>query len=209
MKLRDNVTAIGMCLCSCLVAKDSYPVACSAFNGRGDAATAILADRSLSLQITPAADGKPLSLSASISDDGLIGCGVFFDRSSRYVAVGVNHLGLKSGPLNITVADLVTNRLIGSFVVQPNADVGVSLKLAGFLPRSAVLVVLGTGAADHPTKSFSTTLFAVTGEQEKPSQTRTLQQMQVALETSASLMCCTIASGSRAAHSSVRCALFL
>lgn len=174
MRLLDKATAIGMCLCSCLMAKDSYPVACSAFNGRGDAAAATIADQNLSLQITPAAGGKPLSLSALISDDGLIGCGIFFDKSSRYVAVGVNHLGLKTGPLNITVADLMINRLISSFVVQPNADVGVSPKLAGFLPGGTVLVVLATGAADHPTKSFSTTLFDVTGEQEKPSQTRTL-----------------------------------
>jgi hypothetical protein len=174
MKLLDKAAAIGMCLCSCLMAKDSYPVACSAFSGRGDAATAIIADRKLGLQITPAAGGKPLSLPALIDDDGLIGCGVFFDRSSRYVAVGVNHLGLKTGPLNITVADLMTNRLISSFVIQPNADVGVSLKLAGFLPGRAVLVVMGTGAADHPTKSFSTTIFGITGEQEQPSQTRTL-----------------------------------
>jgi hypothetical protein len=174
MKLLGKATVISIYLGSCLMARASYPVACSAFSGRGDAATATLTEHKLSLQITPVADGKPLSLSVSINDDGLIGCRVFFDSSSRYVAVGAYHLGLETGPLTVAVADLATNKLIGSFVVQPSASMGASLKLAGFLRTNPILVVLGSGAPDHPVKAFSSTGFTVNGEQSDPPETRTL-----------------------------------
>ncbi len=117
---------------------------------------------------------QTLSLSASINDDGLLACTVSFDSSNRYIAVGVNHLGLKAGPLSIVVADLVTNKLISSFVVQPSASMGASLKLAGFLRTNPTLVVFGSGAPEHPTKTFSSTGFSVTGEQSDPPETRTL-----------------------------------
>lgn len=174
MRLLVAATAIGMCLAPCITAKASDPVTCPAFNKRGDAATVMLVERKLNLQINPAGGGQSFALSASTDDDGLLGCSVFFDTQNRYVAVGVNHLGLKTGPLNIAVADLMTHRFVSSFVVQPNADIVASPMLVGFLLSGPTLAVLGTGGPDHPSKSFSTTLFRINGEQERPSETRTL-----------------------------------
>ena len=174
MKLLIAATVMGMCLGSCLTARASDPVVCSAFNARGDAATVTLLEHKLSLQIAPAVGTKSVTLTASINDDGLLGCGAFFDSDNRYLAIGVNPIGLKTGPLDITVANLAVNKIIGNFAVQPSARMGESLKLVGFLRDSSSLAVLGSGAPDHPTKSFSTTLFRVTGKQENPTETRTL-----------------------------------
>jgi hypothetical protein len=100
---------------------------CSAFDARGEAATVTLLEHKLSLQISTAFGGKSVTLTTSISDDGLLGCGVFFDSENRYAAVGVNPIGLKTGPLEITVADLAANKIIGNFEVQPSARMGESL----------------------------------------------------------------------------------
>jgi hypothetical protein len=165
---------MGMCLAPCLSAKVTYPVVCSAFDERGDAATATLAELKLMLQISPATGGEPISLSTSVSWEGLIDCRVFFDRDSHYMAVGLSHLGLRTGPLRIIVADLITKKLVGDFVVQPNASPGESPHLAGFLRGNPTLVVLGGGAPEHPRRAFSTILFRVTGEQDNPAETRPL-----------------------------------
>jgi|GEM_PF-5510774 len=174
MKVLITATVLGMCLGFCLTARASDPVVCSAFDARGDAATVTLLERELGLQITAAAGRKSVTLMAPINEDELLGCGVFFDSENRYVAVGINPIGLKTGPLNIIVADLAANKIIGNFAVQPDARMGESLKLVGFLRDSSSLAVFGSGAPDHPTKSFSTTLFRVTGEQENPPERRTL-----------------------------------
>jgi len=174
MKALITATVVGMCLGSCVTARASDPVVCSAFDARGDAATVTLQEHKLNLQIAPAVGGKSVTLTASINDEGLLGCGVFFDSKNRYAAVGVNPLGLETGPLNIIVADLTANKIIGNFTVQPSVRMGESLKLVGFLRDSSSLAVLGSGVPDHPTKSFSTTLFRVTGKQENPPETRTL-----------------------------------
>ena len=163
---------MGICLASCPAANASYPVVCSAFDGQGDAVTATLAGQKLALQISRAS-GVPLSLSTSASEGGLLRCNAFFDKDSHYMAVGLSHLGLKTGPLRIVVANLITGKFIGDFVV-PNDGLGASLKLAGFLRDKPTLVVLGSGAPDHPTKVFSTAVFRVTGEQENPPESRTL-----------------------------------
>lgn len=172
MKLLGTTAVIGTLLASCLAANASYPVVCSAFDERGDAAMVTLAEQKLMLQITPVAGG-PLSLSTSVSEGGLLGCSVFFDKNSRYMAVGLAHLGLVVGPLRIVVTDLTTGKFAGDFTV-PNAALGASLQFAGFLREKPALVVLGSGAPDHPTNVFSTALFRVTGEQETPPTTRTL-----------------------------------
>lgn len=91
--------------------------------------TATLTEQKLVLQISRASSG-PLSLSTSVSEGGLLGCSAFFDKDSRYMAVGLSHLGLRSGPLRIVVADFTTGKFIGDFAV-PNASLGESLKLAG------------------------------------------------------------------------------
>jgi len=174
MKLLTKVAAIVLSLASCLTANASYPVVCSAFDGQGDAATVTLSEQKLALQISRAsASGAPLLLSTSVAEGGLLRCNAFFDKDSRYVAVGVGHLGLKGGPLRIVVVDVKTGKFIGDFAV-PNANLGASLKLAGFLSDKPTLVVLGSAAPDHPTKVFSTELFRVTGEPENVPEGRTL-----------------------------------
>lgn len=176
MKVKTLIaaTVVGMCFGSCLMARASDPVVCSAVDARGDAATVTILEHNLSLQIVSATDGKTVALTASIKEDGLFGCRVFFDSKNRYAAIGVNPLGLKTGLLNIIVADLTVNKVIGDFKVQPSAQMGESLNLVGFLQDSSSLTVLGSGAPNHPTKSFSTTLFRVTGEQERPTETQIL-----------------------------------
>src|ERR1700683_1720232 len=131
MKLLIKAAAMGICLASCLAANASYPVVCSAFDSQGDAATATLAEQKLVLQISRTSKGS-LSLSTSVSEGGLLRCNAFFDKDRHYLAVGLSHLGLKVGPLRVAVADLTTGKFIGDFAV-PNASLGASLKLAGFL----------------------------------------------------------------------------
>jgi hypothetical protein len=172
MKLLAKAAVAGLSLASCLTAKASYPVVCSAFDDQGDAATVTLSEQKLVLQISRVS-GSPLSLSTSVTEGGLLRCNAFFDKDSRYVAVGVGHLGLKSGPLRIIVVDVTTGKFIGDFAV-PNANLGASLKLAGFLSDKPTLVVVGSAAPDHPTKVFSTELFRVTGEPENLPKSRTL-----------------------------------
>jgi len=176
MKLLITVAIAGICLCSCLTARTSDPVACSAFNKQGDAATATFVRPKLSLQIAPAGGGKSITLLATANDDGLVSCSVFFDREHRYVAVGLIDLRLKPGPLFIVVADLAIKQIISNFSVPPSADMGVSLKLIGFFRGGPNLAVLGSGAPDHPGRSFSTTCFRVTGGQESPPEMRTLPE---------------------------------
>ena len=174
MKLLTKVAAIGLSLASCLTANASYPVVCSAFDGQGDAATVTLSEQKLVFQISRAsASGGPLLLATSVAEGGLLRCNAFFDKESHYVAVGVGHLGLKGGPLRIVVVDVTTGRFIGDFAV-PNANLGASLKLAGFLSDKLTLVVLGSAAPDHPTKVFSTELFRVSGEPESLPENRAL-----------------------------------
>jgi len=154
----------------------SYPVVCSAINNQGDTATVTFVQSILSFQITPAGSSKPLSLSVPIREEGILGCSVFFDKENRYAAVGVNHLGLETGPLSIVISDLVNNKLISNFSVQPGAGKGESLKLVGFFRGGPSLLVFGSRAPDHSTKSFSTTLFHVTSEQVNPSEMRMLPE---------------------------------
>lgn len=172
MKLLIKAAVVALCLTPCLAARASYPVVCSAFDDRGDSATVTLAEQKLVLQVSRASGG-PLSLSKSVSDGGLLGCKVFFDKDSHYMAVGLAHLGLVAGPLHIVVTDLTTGKFASDFTV-PNVGLGASLKLAGFLQDKSALVVLGSGAPDRPTKAFSIALFRVTGEQENPPETRNL-----------------------------------
>jgi hypothetical protein len=174
MRLSIVAAVTGICLCSCLTARASDPFACSAFNKQGEAATATFVRPTLRLQLTPAGNAKPLALSAVMDDAGLDSCSIFFDSEHRYVAVGVNHLGLKPGPLFVVVADLGTGAFLSNFTVQPSAEAGESLKLVGFLHGDPDLIVLGSGAPDHPAKAFSTTLFHVNGQQANPSATRSL-----------------------------------
>lgn len=176
MKLLTTVAVTGMCLCSCLTARASHPVVCSAFSERGDAVTVTFVEPNLSLQITPPGSGKPLELSTVTNDDGLVSCSIFFDGEDHYVAVGLNDLRLTPGPLFIVVADLATGKLMGNFSVPPSAGTGESLKLVGFLRNGPNLVVLGSGAPNHPTKSFTTTVFRVTGEQENTPEIRTVPE---------------------------------
>lgn len=135
---------------------------------------ATFARPTLSLQIKSAGNAKPLALSAVMDDAGLVSCSVSFDNDNHYVVVGLNDLKLKPGPLFVVVVDLATGALVSNFTVQPSAGMGESLKLAGFLHGGPDLVVLGSGAPDHPTREFSTTLFHANGQQAKPPQTRTL-----------------------------------
>jgi hypothetical protein len=172
MKLLIKAVVMGICLASCLTASASYPVVCSAFDGRGDSVTVTLAEQKLTLQISRASGG-PLPLSTSAREGGLLGCRALFDKDSHYMAVGLSHLGLTAGPLRIVTVDLTTGKFAGDFTV-PNVVLGASLKLAGFLRGKSTLVVLGSGAPDHPTKAFSTALFQVTGEQEGSPETRNL-----------------------------------
>ncbi|MEO6801669.1 MAG: hypothetical protein ABI197_00335 [Granulicella sp.] len=172
MKPLIKIALASICLASGLTASASYPVVCSAFDERGDSVTVTLAEQKLTLQITRASGGS-LPLSTSASEGGLQGCRAFFDKNSRYMAVGLSHLGLTAGPLRIIVVDLRTGKIGGDFTV-PNAALGASLKLAGFFRDKSTLVVLGSGAPDHPTKAFSTALFKVTGEQEDSPETRSL-----------------------------------
>jgi hypothetical protein len=124
---------------------------------------------------------EPTTLSAVADDAGLVGCSVFFDRDHGNVAVGLNDLKLKPGPLFVVVADLGTGKLVSNFVVSPNAATGDSLKLVGFLQGGSKLVVLGSGTPDHPTKTFLTTLFHVNGQQVQPSETRGLPATALAV----------------------------
>jgi hypothetical protein len=127
MKLLIKKSIIAICLASCLTASASYPVVCSAFDERGDSVRATLAEQKLTLQILRVA-GASLSLSTSASEGGLHGCGAFFDKDGHYMAVGINHLGLATGPLRIIVVDLTTSKFAGDFIV-PNAGLGATLKL--------------------------------------------------------------------------------
>jgi hypothetical protein len=172
LKLITKAALTGLCLSPCLAASASNPVVCSAFDDRGDSATVTLTEQKLALEISRAS-GDPLLLSTSVNERGLLGCKVFFDKDSHYVAVGLNHLGLTPGPLRIVVTDLTTSKSVGDFEV-PNAGLGASLNLVGFLRNKPTLLVLGSAAADHPVDAFSTALFRVTGEQENPPETRTL-----------------------------------
>jgi hypothetical protein len=172
MKPLIKTAVMGICLASCLTASASYPVVCSAFDKRGDSVMVTLAEQKLTLQISRASGGT-LPLSTAASEGGLQGCRVFFDKDSHYIAVGLSHLGLTAGPLRIVAVDLTTGKFAGDFTV-PNAGLGASLKLAGFFRDKPSLVVLGSGAPDHPTGAFSTAIFRLTGEQENPPETRTL-----------------------------------
>jgi hypothetical protein len=172
MRIWIGSAVIGTCLCSCLSARASDPAACSAFSKQGDQVTATFVRPNLSLQITAAGSSRPLTLSAVTDDAGLVSCNVFFDSDNHNVAVGLNDLKLKAGPLFVVVADLGTGKLVSNFTVSPSAATGESLKLVGFLQSSSNLVVLGSGAPNHPTRTFSTTLFHVNGQQENPSETR-------------------------------------
>ncbi len=131
-----------------------------------------LSEQRLLLRLSRAS-GSPFSLSASVGKQGFLGCSAFFDKNGRFVAVGLNHLGLTPGPLRIVVADLSTGQAAGDFTVS-DMRLGPSLKLVGFLQDKPLLVVLGTATPDHPTRVFSTALLRVSGEQESPPQSRTL-----------------------------------
>jgi len=172
MKLLAKAAVIGLSLASCLTASASYPVVCSAFDSQGDAATVTLAEQKLLLKITRASGGS-LPLTTSVSEAGLLRCNVFLDKDDRYAAVGLSHLGLKTGPLRIVVADLTSGKFISDFVV-PSGDLGASPKLAGFFQDKPTLVVFGSGAPDHPAKAFSTALYRVDGQQEVAPETRSL-----------------------------------
>jgi hypothetical protein len=174
MRIWIGSAVIGTCLCSCLPARASDPVACSAFSKQGDQVTATFVRPHLSLQITAAGSIRPLALSAVTDDAGLVSCNVFIDSDNRNVAVGLNDLKLKPGPLFVVAADLGTGKLVSNFTVSPSVAAGEALKLVGFLQSSSDLVVLGSGVPDHPTRTFSTTLFHVNGQQVNPSETRTV-----------------------------------
>ena len=181
MKILIGSAIVGTCLCSCLTARASDPVVCSAFNDQGDQVRATFLRPNLNLVIMTAGENDRKTLSAATDDDGLVGCSVFFDRDHRNVAVGLNDLKLKPGPLFVVVANLGTGKLISNFVVSPSAATGDSLKLVGFLQQGPDLVVLGSGTPDHPTKTFLTTLFHVNGQQVQPSETRDLPATALAV----------------------------
>jgi hypothetical protein len=113
---------------------------------------ATFARPTLGLQIKSAENAKPITLSAVMNDAGLVSCSVFFDNDNHYVVVGLNDLKLKPGPLFVVVVDLATGALVSNFTVQPSAGMGQTLKLAGFLNGASDLVVLGSGAPDHPAR---------------------------------------------------------
>ncbi len=128
------------------------------------------------LRVSPASGAELISFSASSGNNGDIRCSIFFDKDALHIAVGMNPIGSNQGPLDIFVGDLATKKLTGSFSVHPGEGLGESLALVGFLRDSSSLVVLGSGARSHPTKSFSVTLFRVTGEQESSPETRALPE---------------------------------
>ena len=172
MTLLIKAAVMSLFLSSGFAAHAAYPVVCSAFDNRGDSAMVTLAEQKLAIQISRTSGG-PLSLSATVTEGGVLGCKAFFDKNSRYLAVGISHLGLQGGPLRIMVADLTAGGFAGDFTV-PNGSLGLSVNLVGFLRDKPTLIVLGSGAVDYPAKAFSTAVFRVTGEQENPPETRTL-----------------------------------
>jgi hypothetical protein len=151
---------------SCHAAQVKFPTVCSAFDRHGDAATVNFSERKLVISISPAGGGQPTAKSASVNEEGVIGCSVHFSADDHYMAVGLSHLGLRSGPLHVIVVDTTTSSVTGNFEVRSTSGTGQSIDLVGFLRGDPTLVVMGTGARDQPSSNFSITLFSVTGEQE-------------------------------------------
>jgi len=153
---------------SCEAAQMTFPTVCSAFNARGDAATVTISGGKFMLRVMPGGGGEPISFPTPNGDNigGALSCRLFFDKASRYVAVGVRQ---EQQPylLRVLVADLTANSWISRFTLEPKASGSSYLDLAGFLDGNPVLAVAAPTYGRDSAWTFPFTLFTIAGEQKE------------------------------------------